>query len=132
MPLPRRYTVITRSYFGCVGPTRARITSGAGIVDWYRREGLVALGLTAVGSMVTDGPEEIDENGAGRSATGGAARLPLRRPGRPGGGVQGKAGGGAEQGDADAPPVRVDHVVAQAGDRAEPDVEQAPLFEPFH
>jgi hypothetical protein len=38
------------------------IDSAASIAAWYRRERLVTLGLAAVDSMVTDGPEEIDEN----------------------------------------------------------------------
>lgn len=37
------------------------IDSAASIAAWYRRERLVALGLAAVDSMVTAGPEEIDE-----------------------------------------------------------------------
>lgn len=38
------------------------IDSAASIAAWYRRERLVALGLAAVDSMVSDGPEHIDEN----------------------------------------------------------------------
>jgi hypothetical protein len=38
------------------------IDSAASIAAWYRRERFVTLGLAAVDSMVTDGPEEIDEN----------------------------------------------------------------------
>jgi hypothetical protein len=37
------------------------IDSAASIAAWYRRERFVALGLAAVDSMVSDGPEEIDE-----------------------------------------------------------------------
>ena len=38
------------------------LDSGASIAAWYRRERLIALGLAAVDSMVSGGPEEIDEN----------------------------------------------------------------------
>ena len=38
------------------------IDSAASLVTLYKRERFITLGLAAVDSMVTDGPEEIDEN----------------------------------------------------------------------
>jgi DNA-binding IclR family transcriptional regulator len=38
------------------------IDSAASIAAWYRRERFVALGLAAVDSMVSNEPEQIDEN----------------------------------------------------------------------
>ncbi len=40
------------------------IDSAASIVTIYKRERLIALDMAAVDSMVSDGPEEIDESDA--------------------------------------------------------------------